>query len=585
MLQRVFAVLGVAAVLAGCAGVQSDDGPSTEEIAADLASQVIPALPEDASVLILGFYESGSGNLHAANDALTADLTIEFLSARERAIRVINRDILNQALNELKFSLSELSDADKARQLGGFLSADVLVKGTVSSDFVSVECTDVETLTLIAVGKHTAAERMVFAAAPRGGPVAAAAEGSGGPPEAAADNPWTGGADLSGRAVTVLGPAGFGSVPQLGVSLERFERRTGIRVEYLGTGDVSTEAEELLDGGDPPDIALFSQPGLSAKHLERGDAYDLREWFPAEYIEEVYEEKWLDVVSVDGALSALPIYVTVKSLVWYDPEEFERFGYEPPETWPELYALLARMREDGNTPWSVGIESDWASGWAATDWLEDLMLRTAGADAYDAWVRGELRFRSAEVRAAAEELWRLWGGGRYVLQDREGIVTTPFAEAAHPLFREPPEAMLHHQAWFMRHFLPDGVTPGGGAAVFVFPALDGPAPMLVVGDLACAFEDRPEVRALMRFFSDPQSIRPVTEAGEAFAPHREAPLSWYPAAARPVAEGVKRAQVVRFDASDMMPEAVNRQFWQAMVDWIGGARSLEEALASIDETW
>jgi hypothetical protein len=48
---------------------------------------------------------------------------------------------------------------------------------------------------------------------------------------------------------------------------------------------------------------------------------------------------------------------------------------------------------------------------------------------------------------------------------------------------------------------------------------------------------------------------------------------------------VKRAQVVRFDASDMMPEAVNRQFWQAMVDWIGGARSLEEALASIDETW
>ena len=38
------------------------------------------------------------------------------------------------------------------------------MKGTVSSDFVSVECTDVETLTLLAVGKYTAAQRMVFGA-------------------------------------------------------------------------------------------------------------------------------------------------------------------------------------------------------------------------------------------------------------------------------------------------------------------------------------------------------------------------------------------------------------------------------------
>jgi hypothetical protein len=55
--------------------------------------------------------------------------------------------MLNQALGELKFSLSGLSDSEKAQRIGGFLSADVLVKGTVSSDFVSVECTDVETLT------------------------------------------------------------------------------------------------------------------------------------------------------------------------------------------------------------------------------------------------------------------------------------------------------------------------------------------------------------------------------------------------------------------------------------------------------
>ena len=90
--------LAVLVILAGCAGSQVSEGPSTEEVARNLAQQVVPAIPDGASVLILGFYESGNGALHAANDALTADLTIEFLNAPDRDIRIINRDMLNQAL-------------------------------------------------------------------------------------------------------------------------------------------------------------------------------------------------------------------------------------------------------------------------------------------------------------------------------------------------------------------------------------------------------------------------------------------------------------------------------------------------------
>ena len=49
-------------------------------------------------------------------------------------------------------------------------------------------------------------------------------------------------------------------------------------------------------------------------------------------------------------------------------------------------ALSDQMVADGNTPWCVGFESGGATGWPATDWMEDIMLRTAGPDVYDQWV-------------------------------------------------------------------------------------------------------------------------------------------------------------------------------------------------------
>jgi ABC-type glycerol-3-phosphate transport system substrate-binding protein len=66
----------------------------------------------------------------------------------------------------------------------------------------------------------------------------------------------------------------------------------------------------------------------------------------------------------------------VKSLVWYIPENFEDAGYEIPETMEELKALTEQIVADGETPWCIGLGSGGATGWPATDWVEDMMLRT-----------------------------------------------------------------------------------------------------------------------------------------------------------------------------------------------------------------
>ena len=60
------------------------------------------------------------------------------------------------------------------------------------------------------------------------------------------------------------------------------------------------------------------------------------------------------------------------------------------------------MVKDGTAPWCVGFESGTATGWPATDWMEDIMLRTAGPDVYDQWWKHEIPFNDPAVKHAAE---------------------------------------------------------------------------------------------------------------------------------------------------------------------------------------
>ena len=78
-----------------------------------------------------------------------------------------------------------------------------------------------------------------------------------------------------------------------------------------------------------------------------------------------------------------------------------RPGTRIPTTCDELMALSDQIVADGSTPWCVGFESGAATGWPATDWMEDIMLRTAGPDTYDQWYKHEIPFNDPAVVTAA----------------------------------------------------------------------------------------------------------------------------------------------------------------------------------------
>ena len=407
---------------------------------------------------------------------------------------------------------------------------------------------------------------------------------------AAADNPWTDGQDLSGAAVNVFGAFVDVDAERFDASMAPFEEQTGIDIVYEGSGDFESLVVIRAEGGDPPDIAAFPQPGLMADLVRRGYITDLSESFSMEDLQRQYSDAWIDLSRVDDVIAGVWYRASLKSLVWYAKPVFEANGYAVPETWDELIALSERMVSDGYVPWSIGIESSGATGWVATDWIEDILLRTATPEQYDAWTRGELPFDSPEVRRAIEIMSDVWFRDDFVLGGRSAILTVPFGDAATPLVQDPPRALMHRQATFIAGFLPESAQERIGEVIDVFylPPIDAEEgrAALGAGDIFSAFNDDPATLAVMRWLASGESTRVWAGFGGFVAPHKDAKIEWHGSYVdQKAAEIIQNADTFRFDGSDLMPGVVGAgTFWTGMVDYVSG-EELGSVLGKIDASF
>lgn len=396
--------------------------------------------------------------------------------------------------------------------------------------------------------------------------------------------------DLAGTTVTIVGAVSEEYVKSFERSMQPFEDRTGINVIYSSAGEqFETLIAASVKRGDPPDIADFPQPGYMADFARQGKLIDVRTFLSDDYLRQQYPHAFLELATVDGRMVGVWYEVGLKSLVWYPKPEFEAAGYKVPETWDELIALSDQMVADGRTPWCVGIEDGDASGWPGTDWVEDILLRTAPPETYDAWVSHELPFNSPEVRRAFEILGRIWFKEDYVYGGQANIAAENWADSPTRLFEDPPGCYLHRQgSWAPQLIFPKTVRYGQDYDFFYLPPIDPQFghPVLGGGKIFAMFNDRPEVRAVMGYLTTVEAARGLVEAGGFIAPHRDMPLEWYPSPADlRYAQIIRSADTYRFDGSDLMPGEVGvGSFWRGMVDWVNGT-DLEIVLQEIDRSW
>ena len=110
--------------------------------------------------------------------------------------------------------------------------------------------------------------------------------------------------------------------------------------------------------------------------------------------------------------------------------------------------------------------------------------------------------------------------------------------------------------------------------------------MLGAGDLAGAFDDRPEVRALMQYMSTPEAAEGWAAAGGFISPNSGLSSDAYANEGDAAqAEILVNATTLRFDASDLMPPEVGAgSFWAGIVDWVEG-QSAADMLAAVEASW
>ena len=308
--------------------------------------------------------------------------------------------------------------------------------------------------------------------------------------------------------------------------------------------------------------------------------------------------------SSDGMPYAIPASVGLKSLVWYPPEAFGQAGYQVPETWDEMMALSQQMVDNEQVPWCMAMGSEMtrvdSTGWVGTDWVEDIMLRTAGPDAYDAWTRGDLPFNSDQVRRA----WELYGQvlftEGFVLETPADILGVEWFLALAPLLEDPPGCWMHRQGAFAAPWL-TGVSPesSGDVTVFGFPGIDAGLPQAalvgndwaVVSHLPANPRERSELGKVIRFIASPRfGTHALAAAANGWlSAHRRFNLNQYPDEWTTLqAEYVRSAQRdggLREDGSDQMPDVVDEAFFAGIRDYITGTRSLDQILTDIDTAW
>jgi len=377
-------------------------------------------------------------------------------------------------------------------------------------------------------------------------------------------------------------------------SFAAFEECTGITIEWNGDQAFEEQIAVRVAGGTAPDLAIFPQPGLLANFQE--DLVPASEAFTAS-VEQNYTPDWKTYGTVDGTFYAAPLGANVKSFVWYSPKVFADNGWDIPQTWDELLALSDEIAASdfAGTPWCAGIESGVATGWAATDWMEDLMLRFQDAETYDAWVDNSMAFNDPKVLEVLQAAGSILKNEEYV-GNVPAIATTSFSAGGAGVVDG--SCAMHRQASFLGGILvgdynativgPDETDVEGGITTFYFPGLTADdRPALGGGEFVGAFNATPAAQVVQYYLTTPEWNNAKAALGGWFSANLGLDVANVDDPVNKVAvEILQNATTFRFDASDVMPGEVGAgSFWREMTAWIAEDKDDQAVLDAIQETW
>ena len=255
------------------------------------------------------------------------------------------------------------------------------------------------------------------------------------------DTALTKGADgklpYAGKTVSIQTQWIGGEGTNFANSVADFAAATGIKVQIDSIGSShETVLKTRIEGGKPPDLAMLAQPTPILNYASQGKVIDVAPFMGKKLSDE--HANTIGLVTQGDKIWGIPYKADVKSTIWYPIKAFEAKGYKVPTTWDELIALSDQIVKDGSNPWcvSAGGPGD-ATGWQLTDWVEEVVLKTKGADYYNQWISHKVTFEDPGIKDALDKyVGKILFTPKYVFGTNTAIVPQDQKTVMDPMFTD-----------------------------------------------------------------------------------------------------------------------------------------------------
>lgn len=372
-------------------------------------------------------------------------------------------------------------------------------------------------------------------------------------------------------------------------AMAEWSKGTEIKMVFETTKDVDATLAARVAEKKSPDAVIVSSAAAIEKLVKdkRGPVPGIATWMDIETFQygEYYPSSWLQQSSspgpkgIDAIMRAVAFDSVNRSVVWYNPKEFKANNWAVPSSWSELTALQDKMVAAGKTPWSINPND----GATAAFWIENILLRSAGPEAFDKWRTYKIKWSDPAVRKAFETLGQIVGNPKYVAAAPDPV--SPLYQA------KPTAAMLFGDDVAVREAIKKqfpALKPGDDYNVFVLPSIDAQfgAARVVTPDLffatLAATGNTDQTRDFFNYLTKPVAGELGLKQG--FRPPYNGirPEAYPDALTRDALKLMTKDGTLRFSASESMPPAMRDAFYQQAQAFVADPKSIDQVLAALE---
>jgi alpha-glucoside transport system substrate-binding protein len=299
-----------------------------------------------------------------------------------------------------------------------------------------------------------------------------------------------------------------------------------VKIDQVPFEQTQAQLTQQFAAGSPPDVSV-ALPGIVRQFSAQGLLMNLDDVWDRWLDDGEYTQSLRDIVAgADGHSDAVLFKGNVNALIWYTPAQLRKLGIEVPRTWDQFVAALDKLKAKGVRPFAVG----GADLWPLTQWVDPIILRVAGAQAFNDLARGKIGWNDPRIVQSFQVL-------AFVIKNYwpPNALSTKFTDET--CARVDGKYAFQNQGAFINLVAPSeckkSLRPGKDFTFFPLPKYDPSAPdvQFVSGDLFMGAKDSKNAdaaRALLEYLGSAKAQAVWARRGGYIAPNAKVPESVYP---------------------------------------------------------